>query len=119
LGIKNVAIIQNIIVKGNPKIKKSLNLYWPGAKTIRLVWYPIGVMKLVDAPKQIAIKNAFVGSTNNVVSSVIKWSPKLIASGDKIIATAALEIKADVIKVKKYSIDITAIICLLRSKFNW
>lgn len=28
---------------------KSLNLYPPGAHTMVLVWYPIGVMKLDDA----------------------------------------------------------------------
>ena len=57
-----LATIQKIIVSGKPTIKKSLNLYWPGAKTIKLVWYPIGVIKLADAPKQTAIRKALVGS---------------------------------------------------------
>ena len=56
-GINIIATIQNIIVNGNPSNTKSLNLYCPGAKTIIFVWYPMGVIKLAEAPKQIAIKN--------------------------------------------------------------
>ena len=60
--MKYAAKIQKIMVSGKPDITKSLNLYCPGAYTIKFVWYPIGVIKLADAPKQIAIKKALVGS---------------------------------------------------------
>ena len=61
-------------------------------------------MKLADAPKQIAIKNAFVGSIEKLTA---KYCPRIKASGDKIIATAALDINADVKKVTKYNIETT------------
>ena len=95
------------MVKGNPAIKKSLNLYWPGPKTMRLVWYPMGVIKLAEAPKHIDIRKALVGS--RAISGLViwKWFDSNIARGDRIIATAAFDMNADVIKVIKYKIEIT------------
>ena len=58
-------------------------------------------MKLFEAPKQIAIKNG--------LGSIPSSDAIYIPIGAKIIATAALEINADVINVKKYNIEITAI----------
>jgi len=53
--IKLNTVTQTIIykiVRGKPILKKSLKEYPPGPKTIRFVWYPIGVIKLAAAPKQ-------------------------------------------------------------------
>ena len=50
---------QKINVNGRPTYIKSFILYSPGAYTIKFVWYPMGVIKLLDAPKQIATKNGF------------------------------------------------------------
>ena len=84
-------------VSGAPIIRKSLNLYLPGANTIKLVWYPIGVIKLADAAKHIATKNGR-GSTPKI-------SANINPIGVIITATAELEINADRIKVTKYKID--------------
>ena len=92
-----MAITQKIIVSGAPIIKKSLNRYLPGANTIKLVWYPMGVIKLAEAPKHIATKNGR-GSTPKI-------SAKINPIGVIITATAAFDISADKIKVTKYKID--------------
>ena len=63
-----------------------MNLYWPGPKTIKFVWYPIGVIKLAEAPKHIAIRKALVGSTAAAKSVDWKCSDNKIAKVDKIIA---------------------------------
>ena len=112
MGIKYEASNQNIIVRGNPTTTKSLNLYSPGAYTIRFVWYPIGVIKLAEAPKQTAIRNALVGSITSTDEILIKWLAKSIAKGVRIIATAAFEINAEIINVTAYNIDITALACI-------
>ena len=57
----------------------------------------MGVIKLADAPKQIATKNGR-GSTPNI-------SAKINPIGVIITATAAFDISADRVKVTKYSID--------------
>ena len=53
------------MLNGSPALIKSINLYCPGPNTIKFVWYPIGVMKLAEAPKHTAIKKG-LGSTINV-----------------------------------------------------
>ena len=73
---------------------------------MRLVWYPIGVIKLAEAPKHMAIKNARVGSIAKLAK---KYWPRIIARGDKIIATAAFDTNADVINVIKYKIETTLV----------
>ena len=90
-------IPQKISVSGAPMIRKSLNRYLPGANTIKLVWYPIGVIKLADAPKHIATKNGR-GSTPKI-------SANINPIGVIITATAAFDISADKINVTKYKID--------------
>ena len=58
-------------------------------------------MKLADAPKHIAIKNALVGSKGISRFIFIKYCANKIDKGESIIATAAFDIKAEVIKVTK------------------
>ena len=84
---------QNIKFKGNPIYMKSFILYCPGANTIRLVWYPIGVIKQADAPKHIAIKN---GLGSDPIPNEME-----IAIGVRMIATAAFDINGVKVKVTK------------------
>ena len=53
-------------------------------------------MKLAEAPKQIAIKKALVGSIGISRFISTKYCAKIIDKGERIIATAALETKAEV-----------------------
>ena len=66
----------------------------------------MGVIKLAEAPKQIAIMKHLVGSGPGSNNPFIYASPILSAIGVKIIATAALDINADAIKVMRYKIAI-------------
>ena len=83
-----------MILKGNPALIKSKNLYCPGPYTIRLVWYPTGVIKLLEAPKHTA--------TINGLGSIWRWVDKAIAIGVITIAIALFETNADKINVTKY-----------------
>ena len=62
------------------------------------VWYPIGVIKLADAPKHTA--------TNRGLESIPTDDEIDNAIGTNIMATAALEKKAESTNVNKYKIEI-------------
>ena len=94
-----VARIQKIKFNGSPVLIKSENRYLPGPNTMRFVWYPIGVMKQVDAPQQMANING-LGSILNSCAAIMAMEVNMIAAD---LANITAENKT----VTRYNIEIT------------
>mmetsp|Transcript_51532 Transcript_51532/g.128267 ORF Transcript_51532/g.128267 Transcript_51532/m.128267 type:complete len:213 (-) Transcript_51532:721-1359(-) len=77
VGIKRHTHTMKTVLRGTPILEKSENLYPPGAHTIMLVWYPMGVMKEADAATMMHIRKGFhdTPSRSATLSAIGKMRP--------------------------------------------